>query len=605
MRTFLVLPTHLLYLYAEKITYRGRAIEVHLSIRLSHYYNLYALSISSIISASFFLFQNIISYLLEQPGLIFIELLVLNFPKTNNLNYILTVKGKLQRNPEMDNEITRTPNFFVTLKNVVVEILTVGNTKHPSDRSGKNRSDGSVSCIIFVTSWIGFFFPVLEDYDIPVASNYGAYFVLQSVFGCLSLFSTIGWVNLLVVSRSQADIYLDSSTSKTDPAAQMMYGILICFTIGITIIEGLNSLLDLICYQKFLDYHYLCTVINRILETLFCITQTLALIFLTGSKFQNHLKVKYILSVALLTDGVMWMYTSLRIAKDPQINRFMNDTSTSAIISCYWNSSIYQNVLQPTREISLYIHLEYFTFCVGLTASILPSSLELPERQEGDTPEPEGSLRNRQYHDKIPDMMVSFYCLVSFLPVLLVLILKCWTRPSDFDYDEYLRPWWIFGIVTTMFPMIVIIFRGLHLMKDIALTQGSSVCEKWIFKNSVIFIACFMGAVSCWMFDILFDRHYLSIAYIAVRLSEILQLYIQTMFLLILERISVKSYKKIRRIALYLSTGNLLLWIYHGCITRTNILYTPEINQVIISLLTMYRFLSFIDFYRIYRLGKS
>jgi hypothetical protein len=246
--------------------------------------------------------------------------------------------------------------------------------------------------------------------------------------------------------------------------------------------------------------------------------------------------------------------------------------------------------------------LEYFIFCVGLTASTLPSSFQLPKTEDDDNSELEG---NRQNQHSVFDMKVSFCCLVTFLPSLLVIILKHWTRPDDVEYNEYLRGWSLFGIALPIFLMIVAILKGLYLIKDFTTVQENNACRKWIFQKSTIFIFAFMGAVSCVIFETSSDeKHSLFIAYIMVRISGIFQLYIQTIFLLILERTSVKSYKKIWRVTLYLSTGNLLLWIYYGYLKGSG-LYTPYVDQVIIPLLTMYRFLSFVEFYRIYYLGKS
>jgi hypothetical protein len=250
------------------------------------------------------------------------------------------------------------------------------------------------------------------------------------------------------------------------------------------------------------------------------------------------------------------------------------------------------------------IHLEYFIFCVGLTASTLPSNTDLPARRQDDSTGLEGSARNGQ-NQGIFDMRVCFCCLATFLPSVLVIILKHWTRPDDVDYEEYLREWSLFGLAIPIFFMIVAILRGLYLIKDFASMQDRNVCKTFIFKKRFIFIGSFMGAVSCVMFEIVSDKkHSIFISYIVARLSGIFQLYVQTIFLLILERTCVKSYQKIWRVVLYLSTGNLLLWIYYGYL-RGNRLYTPDIDQVIIPLLTLYRFLSFVDFYRIYYFGKS
>ena len=189
------------------------------------------------------------------------------------------------------------------VKQLLFSILTVGYTQISKKRCGFKQSDGSVSCIIFVASSMGFLFPVLETLESPVTKSFGLYFSIQVLFGCLCFVSSVAWLYLLFRSRRQPELYLNRSISVIDPAANIMYVFLIFFTIGIILNQGLNVILDMTCYIRFVDYHYLCTSINRFLEVLFCIFQTLTLIFLTRSRFQNKLEVNYVLAVALITNG--------------------------------------------------------------------------------------------------------------------------------------------------------------------------------------------------------------------------------------------------------------------------------------------------------------
>lgn len=76
------------------------------------------------------------------------------------------------------------------IKHILFTLFSIGNMQ----TSVTDKHDGSVSCLIFVTSLIGFFFPVLEIYESPI--SFERYF-LQFSCGCLCLLSTAAWIHLL------------------------------------------------------------------------------------------------------------------------------------------------------------------------------------------------------------------------------------------------------------------------------------------------------------------------------------------------------------------------------------------------------------------------
>lgn len=76
------------------------------------------------------------------------------------------------------------------IKHILFTLFSIGNMQ----TSVTDKPDGSVSCLIFVTSLIGFFFPVLEIYESPISFER---FFLQFSCGCLCLLSTAAWIHLL------------------------------------------------------------------------------------------------------------------------------------------------------------------------------------------------------------------------------------------------------------------------------------------------------------------------------------------------------------------------------------------------------------------------
>lgn len=102
-------------------------------------------------------------------------------------------------------------------KKLLLAIFAVGCKEKYEDAIGNGRSDGSVSCIILVTSAIGFLFPILELFEKP------SYFLLQFSLGCLCLISTAAWLYLGYCSTKRSEIYLDHLTCVVDPAARIIY----------------------------------------------------------------------------------------------------------------------------------------------------------------------------------------------------------------------------------------------------------------------------------------------------------------------------------------------------------------------------------------------
>lgn len=489
------------------------------------------------------------------------------------------------------------------IKKVLFTLFTVGY-KQTSVNEGV-KSDGSVSCIIFVASLMGFLFPIIEISETTFSVE--RFFILQLSFGCLCLLSSVAWIYLLQCYRKRPHVYLDSLTSVVDPTANIIYILLIIFTFGLFLYYGLNAILDITCYQIFREYHYLCSSINRILEILFCTIQSFVLVILTQNKFQNKLKVNYVLAIALLTNSILWMFTSLRIAK-PQINYNMNRTSD--VIACYYESKIYKNILSPSERIAIQIHLKYFIICAGLTASILPANLTSKDIDQDELKESPHSGINQQNRKRYPDLIVVVFSLVIFIPCLVILILKHWTRPPEYDEVEYLRVWWVTFAIIPNVVLIVATYCGLHRVRDfyIITLKQDYASERWVFRNDVISILCLVGDVS-WNILTWYRQFTNSFVFglILLRLTYIFQDFLQTVFLLILERISLYSYQKIKKIALCLCVGNLILWLYVEYMVPRDRGFReipPEVEQVLFSLSTLNRVLSFLRFYRIYSLPK-
>lgn len=152
-------------------------------------------------------------------------------------------------------------------------------------------------------------------------------------------------------------------------------------------------------------------------------------------------------------------------------------------------------------------------------------------------------------------------------------------------------------------------YRGLHRVKYFPIKNSvhNHEAKRWVFKNDVLSIICFMGdncfCVLSWHRETGRSAFF---ELTLLRFSYIYQLFVQTVFLLILERITVDYFQKIKHIALFLCVGNLVLWFYPEYLVPSGTTLKeipPELEQIIFSLSSMNRFLSFVRFYRIYSIS--
>lgn len=254
------------------------------------------------------------------------------------------------------------------------------------------------------------------------------------------------------------------------------------------------------------------------------------------------------------------------------------------------------------------IHLKYFIICTGLTASILPTSLT--SKDTVGLKESQHSGINPPNRKRCPDLIVVAFSIVMFIPCLIILILKHWTRPPEYDEVEYLRVWWVTFAIIPNVLLIIATYCGLHRVRDfyIITLKQDYASEGWVFRNDGISILCSVGDIS---WNILTWHREFTNSFVFgltfLRLTYIFQVFLQTVFLLILERTSFHSYQKIRNITLCLSVGNAILWLYVEYLVPRDRGFKeipPELEQIMFSLSTLNRVLSFLRFYRIYSLPE-
>lgn len=150
--------------------------------------------------------------------------------------------------------------------------------------------------------------------------------------------------------------------------------------------------------------------------------------------------------------------------------------------------------------------------------------------------------------------------------------------------------------------LIIFVYCGLHRLNDIS-SRHYHASNALIFNNDAIFTICLVGDTSWCVIRLFLDlTKTFVVLMIFLCLIYMFQVFLQAVFLLILERIDTAFYRKLKNIALYLCVGNLILWLYREYVLArgTALEIPPEVEHVIFSLMSMNRFLSFLRFYRIY-----
>lgn len=500
------------------------------------------------------------------------------------------------------------------IRQAAVSMFAVGTRLDGSLRQRRLKGDGSISSIIVATTLIGVAFSYFWESQNPYSWYFrNGYPKVLLVIYVLTFFSIASLVSLLLILKYEPSGYMDPVEIK-DPVSKMLNVFLFLFVIGIVLYELINIIIDLQCYIEVYNLessgNYLLSTFGRVAEATFAILQFVVIAKISDKRLRRKIATYYSMSTIILTNVSMWFFTLFRlmygyISKLP-VNLTPHASETEM---CYWNSSIRSDILQPMNGILIPVQQEYSLICICILATMFPG-YNLPRQ----TPYERCTHDDRKTDFIIGScsltvtkkVLISVFSVLIFLPGTVVSFMREF-KDTTFQIE------WEYCATMPVFVLICLIFRGFHLIK----TEMDSINESRIIgnilNNDILFLisSCgqFANDVALIFYSVQTGAPYMRII---KSLLFILQVFYQTVFILILKRLPASQYRPVYGVLLSLLIGNLILWAFND--VQAFIISSSDddmvgfrndstpARQAIFSLVCFYRFQSFVSLYRFCKL---
>jgi hypothetical protein len=489
------------------------------------------------------------------------------------------------------------------LRKTLITIFSVGNSYFLPDIH-LLRSDGKVTCVILITSIIGILSPLLELYSLLAALNghaLGNFRVEMATYGLLVL-STVLWVVLYLLTRTQPGIYLKSMHPRKDPAYRFL--IILMWAFGIVVIahQGLEITINLSCFKRYendaIGFAYMIKAIGRIFFILFIFIQSLSAVKFIQYELRRNIFVNYSLSVIFTTNIAIWMFTSWReVYMEIVENSRHQFHNASEVIICHWNSSIYRHILLNLKHFIFPTQLEYCLLSALFVTSIFPPVSACTKRWRtcDDSRNPDHGVGFQRYSAAVVMSVIVFF------PTLLVFILQQHSESSAEYFD-------LSCVLCTFIPvsvMIVVTYRGFHVLRMSPLLLDHDSFHGHVFNSDVMLIFSSMGNVSYCVLVLLSTAQHKYFHFFFIRyVCGILEIFLQTVFLVLLRRYPKHIYKQMKGALSFLCVANLLYWGFDEYVFRFQHPHKvlgsswPSVRKFVLTFVSFYRFQSFIYLYR-------
>lgn len=488
------------------------------------------------------------------------------------------------------------------LRKTLFTIFSVGSSYFlPMDHL--MRSDGKVTCIILSTSIIGILSPLLENYSLPAALNghaMGHFRIQMTIYGLVVL-SIVLWVVLYFLTRTKPGLYLKNVQPRKDPAYRLVIILLWGFGIAVMAYQGLNITIDLSCFERYEDdavsFQYVIKAFGRICVVFFIFIQSLSAMKFMQYDLKRNIFVNYSLSIIFTTNIAIWMFTSWReVFIESVENSTLHFYNTSEVIVCHWNSSIYRHILLNLQHFFFPTQLEYCLLSASFVTSIFP---------------PVGTTRWQTYDVcKNPQhsggsnrcsVAVVAVSVIVFFPTLLVLILQHYSRSSVEYFDMVL-------LMCTSIPVSMMIgctYRGFHVLRMSPLLLGQDNFLSYVYNNDVMLISSSMGNISyCVLVLLSTVQHTYFQLFVIKNVLVMLQIFLQTVFLILFRRYPKQIYKQMNGLLNFLCVANFIYWGFDEYLFRfqqpQKVLGSswPSVRKFVLTFVSFYRFQSFIYLFR-------
>lgn len=308
----------------------------------------------------------------------------------------------------------------------------------------------------------------------------------------------------------------------------------------------------------------------------------------------------------------MWFFTLFRLmyGYTSKLPANLTEHATETEM-CYWNSSIRTDILQPMNGILIPVQQEYSLLCICILATMFPSYYNFlrpthPERVLYNDKTNESIFGSCPFHTK-KRILISVVSVLIFLPATAVAFLR------EFKDTTYLQIEWEYCATMPVFVLICLIFRGFHVIKTEMGSINDSRIIGNILNNDILFLVSSCGQFTNDVTLIIYSVHTGAPKLRIIKsVLLILQVFYQTVFIMILKRLPSSQYRRVYGVLLSLLIGNLILWAFND--VQAFMISTseddivgfrkewPTARQAIYSLVCFYRFQSFVSLYRFCKL---
>lgn len=501
------------------------------------------------------------------------------------------------------------------LRQAAMSMFAVGTRLDGSLRQRRLKGDGSVSSIIVATTLIGITFSYFWESQNPYSWYLrNGYPKVLLVIYVLTLFSIASLVSLLLIVKYKPSEYMDAVAIR-DPVSKMLNVFLFLFAIGIVVYEVINIIIDLQCYFEVFHLQdseqYLLSSFGRVAEATFAFLQFVVIAKLSDKRLRRKIATYYLISTIILTNVSMWFFTLFRLmyGYTSKIPADLNVRATE-IEMCYWNSSIRSDILQPMNGILIPVQQEYSLLCICILATMFPSYNFLrqthPKRVSYDDKKTEFTFGSCPLPTK-KRILIYVFSVLIFLPATIVSFMR------EFKDTTFLQIEWEYCATMPVFVLICLIFRGFHLIKTEMGSINDSRITGNILNNDILFLVSSCGQFANDVTLIIYSVHTGAPNFRIIKsVLLILQVFYQTVFIMILKRLPSSQYRRVYGVLLTLVIGNLILWAFNE--VQAFMISTsdddivgfrkewPTARQAIFSLVCFYRFQSFVSLYRFCKL---
>lgn len=505
---------------------------------------------------------------------------------------------------------------FGALRQAAMSMFAVGTRLDGNLMQRRLKGDGSISSIIVATTLIGITFSYFWESQNPYSWYFrNGYPKVLLVIYVLTLFSIVSLVSLLLIAKYKPTEYMDAVEIK-DPVSKMLNVFLFLFAIGIVVYELINIIIDLQCY--FEVYHlqtsgnYLISSFGRVAEATFAFLQFVVIANISDKRLRRKIATYYLISTIILTNVSMWFFTLFRLmyGYTSKLPANLTEHATETEM-CYWNSSIRTDILQPMNGILIPVQQEYSLLCICILATMFPSYYNFlrpthPERVLYNDKTNESIFGSCPFHTK-KRILISVVSVLIFLPATAVAFLR------EFKDTTYLQIEWEYCATMPVFVLICLIFRGFHVIKTEMGSINDSRIIGNILNNDILFLVSSCGQFTNDVTLIIYSVHTGAPKLRIIKsVLLILQVFYQTVFIMILKRLPSSQYRRVYGVLLSLLIGNLILWAFND--VQAFMISTseddivgfrkewPTARQAIYSLVCFYRFQSFVSLYRFCKL---